>query len=109
MGSVYTKVRTDKRESGTESASQISRLQQRNGICTRRHSNANNSQFTSVNRSKNRRTRHSEEVCSTDDHDNSTTLRGGVNGNVSAICSGRNVKFGDTTMIYTPMDWSPGA
>ena len=111
MGSVCTKVGTDKRESGTESGSQIPRLQQRHGICMRRYPNANNSKSASVYSSKNRRTRHSEGGCSTNADDNSTTLRARSNDNVSAVSkertSGRSVKFGDITMIYTPMDWSP--
>ena len=113
MGSVCTNVGTDKHESGTESGSQIPRLQQRNEICTRRCSSTDNSKTTSMYFSKNRRTRRSEGRFSMDADGNSTTLRARINGNVSAVSnertSGRTVKFGDTTMIYTPMDWSPDA
>ena len=113
MGSVCTNVRTDKLESGTESGSLIPRLQQRYENCTRRYSSADTSKTTSQYGSKNRRTRHSGGGCSTDADGNSTTLRARINGNVSAVSnertSGRNIKFGDTTMVYTPIDWSPDA
>ena len=112
MGSVCTKVGTDRRESGTESESQKPRLQH-HGICTRRYPNANKSESASVYSTKNRRTRHSAGGCSTDADGNSTKASARINGNVSAVSnertSGRNVKFGDTTMIYTPMDWPPDA
>ena len=103
MGSICSNVETDKRESEIEKARQVPRLRQPNGIYTRRYSNANKSKVTAMNR----RNEQTKQGCSTRADSNSTALTPRINDDMSAVSSGRRVKFDHTVTVYTPIDWLP--